>query len=302
MIYANAAVCLCISIAPRRYFTVIAKLGVGITLAAIVVVIASGLSLLPDEIDREQTYFGRGVAGISGSLATVVLSCGDHVCFPDIYHATGCSKRTYKKGIIMGFAIFLSSVMVFSISCYMTFGTTIKPNVLTNIGLNARGERTQFPSWLGVATNAVLAFRFLFIIPCFMPCIFAALDAIAGKVLRVDLSDAANLDSIIAFLPDRACTFMVCLTTRIIGYAILASCAAFFESFLGALVTIVGSLFQSVNVIVIPCLAYYRLCPEKLQGRYVKTACLWLMVVIGMIWCVGGTYIGVMDVVSGKTA
>jgi len=300
MIYANAAVCFCISIAPRRYFFIIAKVGVAITLAAIAVVIVSGLSLLPDEIDRRQDDFGRGIAGIPGSLATVMLSCGDHVCFPDVYHATGRCKRIYKKGVIMGFAIFVGCMLAFCIPCYVTFGTTIKPNVLTNIGLDALGNRTQFPMWLGVATNAVLAFRFLFIIPCFMPCIFVALDAMAGKVFRMDLSDVSRLDSILVLLPARACTFIVCFTTRMVGYAILVVCATFFESFLGALVTIVGSLFQSVNVIVIPCLAYYKLCPERLQGRYMKTTFLWLMVVIGMTWCVGGTFTGVMDVARGK--
>merc|ERR1719149_40088 len=164
--------------------------------------------------------------------------------------------------------------------------------------MDGNGDRTSFPAWLGIPTNAVLAFRFLFIIPCFMPRIFAALDNLVGKVLRMDLSEAATKESIVAFLPTHISTFLACLATRILGYALLVICATFFESFLGDLVTIVSSLFQSISVFIIPCLAYYKLCPEQLQGRYMKTTFLWLMVAVGMIWCVGGTFTGVMDVIN----
>jgi len=302
MICANAVVCLCISLIPRRYFSIIAKLGVAITLAAIAVVVASGLSLIPSgTANRHQSSFGAGFAGVSGSLSTVILSCGDHVCFPDIYTATGSQKQTYKKGIVMGFSIFLLCVLGFCIPCYFTLGDTIEPNVLTNIGMNGHGEITSFPREFRIVTNAVLAFRFLFIIPCFMPAIFAASDSFAGAILKMELSDAAGVESIFVFLREWPRKFTVCLVSRVIGYCILVCSAIFFASFLGPLVTIVGSLFQSINVIVIPCLAYNRLCPEKLQGRPAKRLLLWLLVLVGLIWCIGGTVTGVMDVIAGKS-
>lgn len=302
MIWVNALACLCITLMPRRYLGIIAKAGVALTFGAVSVVVASGLALLPDNVDTNQSLFGQGIAGVSGSLATVILSCGDHVCFPEVYNMTGRNRKTYKKGAGMAFGIFLSCALAFCIPFYMTMGVTIQPNVLTSIGLGVDGKATTFPSWLRSATNAVLAFRFLFLVPCFMPCIFAALDSATSIATKIDLSDIADEETIFVFLYTDPIKFSLCLVNRIFGYCILAFCATFFESVVGALVTIVGSLFQSVNVIIIPCLAYYKLCHDQLKGNILNRLLLWVMVLVGSIWCVGGTMTGIIGVVKGRAS
>jgi len=298
MIFVNAAVCLCISMVPRRHFGFMAKIGVMLTVVAMLAVVCSGLWLLPqDEADTDQSLFGtEGYAGICGSIASVFLSCGDHVCFPDMYATAKNNKKTYQKGIMTGFAIFTASCLAFCVPVYLTFGTGINPNVLTNIGLGVHGEDVGFPLWVRAATNALLAFRFLFIIPCFMPNIFRLFDGILSFCLRLDLTDTTQLETICELLPENRRKFFGCFMARVLGYLLVASFAVFFEQALGALVTIVGSLFQSVNVILIPCAAYLKLCGSELQGRPIKRALLYLMLLAGTCWCVVGTTIGIMNV------
>lgn len=298
MIFVNAAACLLVTLTPRRYFGIIAKVGVALTISAMGVVVASGLSLRPDHTDHQQTLTGENQ--LIGSLAAVILSCGDHVCFPDIYNATGRCKKTYKKGAIMGFGIFLTCTLAFCIPCYLTMGVSIKSNVLTNIGVYPNGDImpvSEFPDWLRGVTNGVLAFRFLFIIPCFMPCIFAALDGVAGLVTGQDFARAQNVETVLVFLREEKATFVICLLNRIIGYVGLALLSVFFQQFLQELITIVGSLFQSVNVIVIPCLAYFKLCSYELNGRPIKRALLYLMLLFGSAWCIVGTVSGILGII-----
>jgi len=57
-----------------------------------------------------------------------------------------------------------------------------------------------------------------------------------------------------------------------------------------------GSLFQSVNVIIIPCAAYAKLCNSELQGRPLKKALLYLMLSAGSVWCVVDIAFGVMNI------
>jgi len=175
------------------------------------VVVASGLSLLPDRVDTHQSFIGQGLAGIPGALSTVVFSCGDHVCFPDIYNAAGRNSKTYKKGMCFGFGIFATCLLAFCVPAYLTFGTAILPNVLRNISLDTEGNASGFPLWMRSATNFVLAIRFLFIIPCFMPVIFSALDSLVGICFRTDLSIAARHETIFAMLPQSPYKFAIAL-------------------------------------------------------------------------------------------
>merc|ERR1712032_166575 len=182
----------------------------------------------------------------------------------------------------------------FCILAYLTFGTSIHPNVLTNIGLDFYGQSMDFPAWIRTATNATLAFRFLFIMPAFMPPIFLIFDSMLECCLRVDLSEALQLESVFQLLPRRGGKFSICLLSRSLSYVTLLVWALFFAHALGAVITICGSLFQSMNVIIIPCAAYLKLC----TGSFCKKALVCLMLSVGLIWCLVGTYVGVSDIFS----
>lgn len=309
MMWCNAGICLIITLVPKKYFTLIAKVGVAITICAMLVVVSSGIWLLPGHVATDQSVSGSGLAGVSGALAGVFLSSGDHVCFPAIYSGHCRNDRTiYKAGMTKGFVIFSCACLAYCIPLYMTFGSTIHPNSLTNIGLGIDGASSGFPKWLRTAVNGVLALRILFIIPNFMPGLFALFDYFLLSIFKQDLhgydeddinivgccgGDAGNggRDRVSGF------RFILLLLSRILTYCLLAFLGVFFQSLLAALINIVGSFFQSVNAVIIPCLAYLRLCnPSTLQKiPLLFVACL------GIVWCVAGTTVGILQVVQSLT-
>jgi len=301
MNWINAGVCLLITLIPKEYFTFLARAGVAITVGAMITVAASGLSLLPDRVDSNQTLAGSGLAGVSGSIAGIFLSSGDHVCFPGIYTGhCGNDNSVYKKGMCRGFGLFTFACLAYCGLLYFSFGTTIRVNSLTNIGLGVDGQLSGFPICLRTAVNGVLALRFLFIIPNFMPVIFASFDYIIFGVFRQNLQPYYDSGHIFKHYFKGTLSGLegvLLLISRALGYCLLAFLSAFFSSVLAALINIVGSLFQSVNVLIIPCLAYLKLCNPQLPQKVL----LILVALVGFMWCVAGTTLGVLEVLGSKS-
>lgn len=271
---------------PDRFMAVVSAAGIFLVLGAVLVVVCSGLALAADGVDQGQSFLGTdGLFGLPGVMGTVGMAVADHPVFPRLYCASR-SRESYRKGLGIGYSIFLAVALMLSTAAYATYGTSIKSVVLTNIGQDAHGMKLKnFPAELTVVCNVALSIRCIQVLPAFLNPVIQQIEQIV-----VHMSDGRS------WLPSKlsqsrwnpASRFMLTL----VSLFVCAHISVCLSEVLFELETVVGALFKSANAFVIPCWGYLVLCRARLEGKAFKKAGLMALLVVGFVYGIVGTIAG----------
>merc|ERR1712194_528983 len=110
------------------------------------------------------------------------------------------SKDTFKAGVNMAFALFLVVLLLLGTLTYATFGSSLKPVVLTNIGREIDGGASAVvPQWFAQAINALLSVRCVQVLPVFQQPIIASCYNFLGRH-GIDLTTSEELESELSLL------------------------------------------------------------------------------------------------------
>merc|ERR1712176_566796 len=91
-----------------------------------------------------------------------------------------------------------------------------------------------------------------------------------------------TLENEIDMLRDRPAGFLrrfivVCVIIAVVGF-----CSVLFASIISDLDCLIGSLFKSVNVLIIQCAGYLKICAQ--EAGVAKRTTIYALLVLGVLW------------------
>lgn len=295
-IMGSGILCCLVFLLPRRVFTLLSMVGLGLTFFALGAVVVTGALLLPQFETTQVLATPSWVSGAVGTAAFTALCSGDHAVFGGIY-SVAANESAFRGGLIGGFAIFAVVALFFNIVCYATFGNALKPVSLNNIGRDANLEIIPGCAWLFVSANLALTARALLTIPAFSrPLINFCAQALGAK-MDMDLSVPVNLESELSLLQEAPKKFglRMALIGTVIGVAAVS--AILLSDVLAALETLTSAFFKTVNCFWLPCCGVWMLCNPSWGRR----AAILLVLLPATAWGISGTYSSVQTILSGAT-
>jgi hypothetical protein len=291
-----------VTLIPLRFSALLSGFGVFLVVGAVLAVVTSGLVLLDaDRVNNSQTLFGdMNVYGVPIVMGGVALAVADHPVFPDVY-ATAQDKDTFKKGLVIGFLIFLAIAISLCIFAYLPFGIDLHPVVLTNIGKDSHGERVKsIPPWLSMACNAALSVRCIQTLPAFLrPCV-----AVLREILKcvscqiLNLSGPEKMETELSLLIPQPLKFFGRMMLTVFVYTICAFCADLLSGLLMEITTLMGAFFKSLNAFILPCMSYAIICRKQMQSKPVRRCLVIIILMIGVSYGVLGTFSAIMSIMS----
>eukprot|EP00747_Dinoflagellata_sp_TGD_P101537 gnl/TRDRNA2_/TRDRNA2_168381_c2_seq1.p1 gnl/TRDRNA2_/TRDRNA2_168381_c2~~gnl/TRDRNA2_/TRDRNA2_168381_c2_seq1.p1 ORF type:complete len:456 (+),score=61.97 gnl/TRDRNA2_/TRDRNA2_168381_c2_seq1:22-1368(+) len=278
---------------PQRYLGFLAMLGLFLTLVATVSIVGSGLVLVPDRVNTSQSLLGTvGLTSLPRCISGLAVAIGDHAIFPGLYEAA-VDARSFKQGLVIGFMMFTVLAVALCVVSYWTFGTALDNVALNNIGEDTNGEPDGvIPASFTFICNMLLVARTLTVFPNFVKPAIVLVTAYCGEdyFLPNELENEIDLlcPSPVQFLRR---SIIVCTIFGMVGF-----CSVLCTGIISELDCLVGSLFKSVNVIIIPCAGYLKICAS--EGGTAKRTAIFALLVLGVLWGVQGTVSFVHSVLS----
>lgn len=150
--------------------------------------------------------------------------------------------------------------------------------------------------WLGTSANMLIAFRTLLVLPSFIRPVVGVVQDIAFGVTGFgpDWSPETEGSQIqITIATRRGSRFLLLF----LSFGLCAGAAIALNDFLPEIEALTGSLFKSMNALIVPCCCYCRLC----KTRPVQRILIFILVVAAAAWGVYGTYQSVKSMVTSGT-
>jgi hypothetical protein len=261
-----------ISLIPKRYVALLSIIGLALTLCCTAAVVGYGFSLQP--WNQGQSIYGRdGPVGLVYTVSFVGICVADHPVFPGLYNQAEKSSN-YFRGLSVGFLLFTCIAVVLGSCSYLVFGSISQKVILSNLGHDSNDDKMPGLAWLGLTANLFIAFRTLLVLPSFIrPVVGVVQDIVFG----------------VAGWDERSCMSrrtggrVVLLS---VSFALCAGAAILLQDFLSEIEALTGSLFKSINALIIPCLSYLRLC----RTRPIERVYITVIIAAASVWGVYGTY------------
>jgi len=288
LIWPTAALGLACAFVPLRFFAVVGVAAIVSVTISVTLLVVSGVMLLPDG-DSSQTLFGAGISGTCAILGGVAVGTGDHATFPGM-RAVAQDSRAYSAGIAIGYCIYALMILVLCAATYGTFGASLKPVALNNIGVDIHGHNTgKMPTWCAPACIFVLTAKLITVMPIFMKPVITTIQELLLSACSVDITNHTQ-GSEIGLLWDEPKRFAkrACVWTLSFFFASLLG--TLFADDLEQLMTLTSAVFKSVNVFIVPCFGFLKLCGNGSEVGGCQRLCALVVGVTGIVYGISGTW------------
>eukprot|EP00747_Dinoflagellata_sp_TGD_P216782 gnl/TRDRNA2_/TRDRNA2_89274_c0_seq1.p1 gnl/TRDRNA2_/TRDRNA2_89274_c0~~gnl/TRDRNA2_/TRDRNA2_89274_c0_seq1.p1 ORF type:complete len:404 (-),score=49.81 gnl/TRDRNA2_/TRDRNA2_89274_c0_seq1:45-1166(-) len=272
---------------PKRYLGFLSVLGIFLTLLALSAILTSGLVLLPDNVNTSQSLLGTvGLLSLPRCVSGLAVAAGDHAVFPSLFAATDASS--FRNGLVMAFFTFFITVLVLCVLAYWTFGTSLDTVAVNNIGVDTHGNPDGvIPGSFTLVCNMLLVARTLTVFPNFVTPSIVLFTQFLKKGFGVDFSLPEGNEDEMSLLYDSPSAFFRRFVLVCMVFSTVCFCGVLCADIISELDCLVGSLFKSVNVIIIPCAGYLRVCTAEVATA--KRATIFALLILGVLWGAQGT-------------
>jgi hypothetical protein len=273
-----------LSLVPKRFMAIVSVLGLVLTLTCAAAVVAWGFNTGPRP-NSNSLYGTQGVIGLVYMASFAGICVADHPVFPGLYNSAR-KPDDFFNGLIYGFAFFALSALVVSSCTYFTFGSNVQPVVLLNMGHDTHMKPIGRFEWMETVANMVIAFRTLLVLPSFI-------RPVVGIIEDVGLR-AFGFDWDLHVQRRRGYRFSLIF----VAFSVCTIAAVILQDYLPEIEALTGSLFKSVNALIIPCWSYYRLC----KPTFTITRLAIHVVILGaFVWGFYGTYSAVTSIMADSS-
>eukprot|EP00441_Pelagodinium_beii_P040970 CAMPEP_0197629052 /NCGR_PEP_ID=MMETSP1338-20131121/7075_1 /TAXON_ID=43686 ORGANISM="Pelagodinium beii, Strain RCC1491" /NCGR_SAMPLE_ID=MMETSP1338 /ASSEMBLY_ACC=CAM_ASM_000754 /LENGTH=450 /DNA_ID=CAMNT_0043200059 /DNA_START=64 /DNA_END=1413 /DNA_ORIENTATION=- len=281
-------------------------LGSVLAIAAVAMVCANALLLMPDHIDTHQNMFGEAHTGqgvlrsISYTFSAVALAIGDHAVFPSMRKEA--TPERFQIGLKWAFVMFSVLALMLCACTYAAFGTSISHVVLNNISCDGTGQKMPiFPGWCKSALWLVLALRGLLCLPVFLNPLADLIGEIADEVYpgppgisdselhkTIQILDTRPLDADVECILEVPRSQHDKKWSRWSSICVAFTACSFFTAGIWDLTVelemVTGAIFKSMNVIILPCAGYLNLCGKSAEEGCALKALVLATMAFGIIW------------------